>query len=463
MAITDGLGQAFYYGGYDLSGDTGSADDIGGGLVGTQDVTAINQSAYRRIGLLRDGRISWGAFFNKAAGQAHERLGALPTADRHLMWATGAAIGDPVACLVGKQINYDFTRPQDGSLTIAVNAQGNAYGLEWCDLLTAGKRTDTSATSGTAAEFGYDGEDFLLLPGASGDYASTPDAAALDIVGDLDLRVRVALNDWTPAAESTLIAKYTATGNQRSYALAVTTAGALIFRWSEDGTAEKTETSSANLGALAAGATTWVRATLDADVGGTDAAVNFYTSDDGVTWTALGVQQLNGATTSIFASTAVLELGGQTLGTVNRLAGKIFRAQVLSGIAGSSVAAPVASAASNSVTDATPRTWTVNGAAKLSSHTMHGAQAYLQVFSFAGTDVTVKLQHSADNGVADAFADITGGGFTQITAGPAVQRIEIAAGTEIKRYVRAVTVTTGGFTSLVFAAAVNVNVTAVTF
>jgi len=463
MAISNGLGQAFYYGGYDLSGDTGSADDIGGGLVGTQDITTIDLSAYKRIGLLRDGRISWGAFFNKATGRAHERLGELPTADRHLMWATGTAIGDPAACLVGKQINYDFTRPQDGSLTIAVNAQGNAFGLEWGDLLTAGQRTDTAATNGTAAEFGYDGEDFVLLPGASGDYVSTPDAAALDITGDIDLRVRVALNDWTPAAESTLIAKYTATGNQRSYALAVTTTGALIFRWSEDGTAEKTETSSANLGSLAAGATTWVRATLDADVGGTDATVSFYTSDDGVTWTALGTPQAVGATTSIFSSTAVLELGGQTLGTVNRLAGKLFRAQVLSGIAGTSVAAPVASAATDSVTDATPRTWTVNGNAYVSSHTNHGAQAYLQVFSFAGTDVTVKLQHSHDNGVDDAFADITGGGFTQITSGPTVQRIAIAAGTEIRRYVRAVTTTSGGFTSLVFVAAVNVNLTETEF
>lgn len=459
MAITGGLGQAFFYGGYDLSGDTGSADNINGGLVGTQDITTIDLSAYRRIGLLRDGGISWASFFNKAAGRAHERLGALPTADQHLMWATSSTLGAPAACLVGKQINYDPTRAQDGSLTIAVNAQGNAYGLEWGDLLTAGKRTDTGATSGTAAAFGYDGEDFVLLPGASGDYVSTPDAAALDITGDIDLRVRVAMDDWTPATESTLIAKYTATGNQRSYALAVTATGALIFRWSEDGTAEKTETSSA-VNTFTNGSTHWVRATLDVDNGGGDAAVNFYTSEDGSTWTALGAQQLNGATTSIFASTAVLELGAQTGGTVNRLAGKIFRAQVLSGIGGTSVAAPIASASGNGVTDATPRTWTVNGAAVVSSHTEHGLQAYLQVFSFAGTDVTVKLQHSHDN---STFADITGGGFTQITSGPTVQRIEVAAGTEIRRYVRAVTTTSGGFTSLVFAVAVNVNLTATTF
>ena len=149
--------------------------------------------------------------------------------------------------MVAKQLNYDGTRANDGAFTFAVSAQANGYGLEWGKQLTAGTRTDTGATNGTGVAFGYSGEDYLRVTGTSGDYASTPDAAALDITGDIDLRVKVALDDWTPAAESTLIAKYTATGNQRSYALAVTATGALIFRWSEDGTAEKSETSSAAL------------------------------------------------------------------------------------------------------------------------------------------------------------------------------------------------------------------------
>lgn len=154
MTIRSGLAQAFYYGGYNLSGDTGSANDLGGGLVGTQDVTTIDLSAYKRIGLLRDGRISWTSFFNDATGQAHERLSALPTADQHLMWLTGSSIGSPAACMIGKQIDYNPTRPQDGSLTIAVQAQANGYGLEWCDLLTAGVRTDTTATNGASLDLG---------------------------------------------------------------------------------------------------------------------------------------------------------------------------------------------------------------------------------------------------------------------------------------------------------------------
>jgi hypothetical protein len=83
-----------------------------------------------------------------------------------------------------------------------------------------------------------------------------------------------------------------------------------------------------------------------------------------------------------------------------------------------------------------------------------GLTAMLHVFSFAGTDVTVKLQESSDNGAGDAWADVTGGGFTQITAGPTSQRIQTARGLTVERYLRVVTVTTGGFTSLAFAVTV---------
>lgn len=458
MAKTSGLGDNFYVSGVDLSGDTASLGEIGGGH-SPIDVTGINKSAFERIGGLRDGRIEWVSHFNDATSQEHPTLSTLPTTDRILTYCRGTTLGNPAASLVGKQLNYDPTRADDGKLTIAVRAEGNAFGIEWGKQLTAGKRTDTTATNGTAVEFGYDGEDFLFLSGASGNYASTPDAASLDIVGDIDLRVRVNMDDWTPAAESTLIAKYTATGNQRSYALAITATGALIFRWSEDGTVEKTETSSA-VNTFTNGTTHWVRATMDVNNGAGDAAVDFYTSEDGSTWTALGAQQLNGATTSIFASTAVLELGSQTAGTVNRTAGKIYRAQVLSGIAGTAVASPIASVSSNTVTDATPLTWTVQGTAFISSHTMFGLQAYLQAFSLTGTSYTVTLQHSHDNGSTDAFAAITGAAFTAVSSAPTTERIATAA-IEIKRYVRAVT--TGTFTSGVFNVNACVNITATAF
>ena len=70
------------------------------------------------------------------------------------------------------------------------------------------------------------------------------------------------------------------------------------------------------------------------------------------------------------------------------------------------------------------------------------------MFAFDGTDVTVKIQDSADNAT---FADVAGLGFTQITSAPFVERISVANTTTIRRYVRAVTVTTGGVTSVSFA------------
>lgn len=452
------MGDNFYVSGVDLSGDTASLGEIGGSI-GLIDVTGINKSAFERIGGIRDGRIEWVSHFNDATSQEHPTLSTLVTTDRILTYCRGTTLGNPAASLVGKQLNYDATRADDGKLTFAVRAEANAFGIEWGKQLTAGKRTDTTATNGTAVEFGYDGEDFLFLPGTSGNTATTPDAASLDIVGDIDIRARIAPDDWTPASESFILAKYTTTGNQRSYALTLSATGALILRWSANGTAVLFETSSA-VNTFTNGSTHWVRATLDVDNGAGDAAVNFYTSEDGSTWTALGVEQLVGATTSIFASTAVLEIGGRDAGTAEFLAGKFFRGQVLSGIAGTSVAAPIASTSTNSVGDATPLTWTVNGTAYISSHTTNGLQAYLQAFSLTGTSFTVTLQHSHDNGSTDAFGAITGAAFTAVSSAPNTERIATAA-IEIKRYVRAVT--TGTFTSAVFNVNASVNVTSTVF
>lgn len=83
-----------------------------------------------------------------------------------------------------------------------------------------------------------------------------------------------------------------------------------------------------------------------------------------------------------------------------------------------------------------------------------GAQAYLQVTALTGTDATVKIQDSADN---ITFADVAGLTFTQVTAAPATQRLATVNTATIRRYVRASTVTTGGFTVLTFSLVVNKN------
>lgn len=254
MAKTSGLGDNLYIAGYDVSGDIQGLDRIGGGPAAL-DTTGIDKSANERIGGLRDGGIDTTAFFNPetiAAGGSrdgvHKVLSALPTADVQVMYCRGTTLGAAAACEVAKQIGYDPKRGNDGSLIFSMSSQSNGYGVEWSELLTAGKRTDVAAANGTAID--------------------------------------------------------------------------------------------------------------------------------------------GGAATSF------------------------------------------------------------------------GFQAYLQVFAFTGTDVTVKLQDSADN---VSFADVASGGFTQITAAPGAERIAVGGTATLRRYVRVSTVTTGGVTSVTFAVAVVRNRTAVTF
>jgi hypothetical protein len=248
MAKSSGLGDNLYVGGVDLSGDINSLGSVHGGPA-TIDVTGIDKLAYERVGGRRDGAIDFTAYFNPSAAQAHPVLSALPAADVQLAYCRGTTLGDPAACLVGKQVNYDPTRAAAGDLTIAVAAQANGFGLEWGRQLTAGKRTDVAATNGAGVDFG--------------------------------------------------------------------------------------------------------------------------------------------------ASSAF------------------------------------------------------------------GLQAYLQVFSFAGTSVTVKLQESNDNGGGDAYADTVGGGFTAVTVAPGVQRIATAGGQTVKQWLRVVTV--GTFNPAVFSVVVARNLTATTF
>ncbi|MDN3244161.1 hypothetical protein [Streptomyces sp. ZSW22] len=92
--------------------------------------------------------------------------------------------------------------------------------------------------------------------------------------------------------------------------------------------------------------------------------------------------------------------------------------------------------------------------------TAFGLQAYLHVTAFTGTDVTVKLQESSDNGVGDPWADVVGGTFTAAT-GVGAQRIQTARDQTVERYLRVVT--TGTFTNAVFAVSVIRNDVEVTY
>ena len=151
MAKTSGLGDRLFIGGNDISGDINAVDKIAGPLA-LINVTDITQSANSRLGGKRDGAIDFTAYFDPAIGASHPVLAALPTGDVLVTYIRGAALGNPAANMWARQVNYDGTRSATGELTFKVSAVGDAYGLEWCDQLTAGPRTDTAATNGASVD-----------------------------------------------------------------------------------------------------------------------------------------------------------------------------------------------------------------------------------------------------------------------------------------------------------------------
>lgn len=149
MAKQSGLGDNFYIGGFDLSGDIGQLNKISSPF-NVGDVTAINKSAHERLLLARDGQWQFTTFFDNAALAEHAALKTLPTADVVCSYFRGTTLQNAAAGLVAKQIDYDPTRGTDGSLTMKVDVQGNAFGMEWGESLTPGLRTDSAATVGAA-------------------------------------------------------------------------------------------------------------------------------------------------------------------------------------------------------------------------------------------------------------------------------------------------------------------------
>jgi hypothetical protein len=153
MAKKSGLGQQIFVHGYDLSGDVATIDNAGSPR-NLLDITAINAPATERLVGLSDGNISVSSWFNDSTEQEHVALSGLPRTDRIVTWAFGATRGDVAACLVAKQLNYDASRGTDGSLSFSIDTQADGISLDWCNTLTTGKETHSSAGSSTSRDDG---------------------------------------------------------------------------------------------------------------------------------------------------------------------------------------------------------------------------------------------------------------------------------------------------------------------
>lgn len=221
MAKQTGLGDNLYVAGYNVSGDVGAVNNIHGGP-SLLDVTAIDKSAYERLGGVRDGGLDFSGFFNDATDQLHTTVSTLPTADVSVMYCRGTAIGSPAASCVAKQINYDLTRGTDGSLTVAVEIQANGFGLEWGKQLTAGMVSISSA-----------GDQASIDQGAS---SSNGAQAYLQVLSLTGTSATVTVEDSADDAAFATLLSFTAATDTTTERVAVTGAVDRYIRASVAGT-----------------------------------------------------------------------------------------------------------------------------------------------------------------------------------------------------------------------------------
>ncbi|NUK22075.1 hypothetical protein [Streptomyces lunaelactis] len=239
-----------------------------------------------------------------------------------------------------------------------------------------------------------------VTTGTSG--ASTPDAAALDITGDIDIRFEATLSNWLKSggvsASVELCGKGLQTGNQRSWLLLMRDRR-LHFEWSAAGTTTIEKESTADLPVPPSGHIA-VRVTLDVNNGAAGNTVTFYTSDSvSGTWTQLGDPVITAGTTSIFNSTASVRVGdGWSDLTFEPAAGRIHAFELRNGIAGSAVANPDFSAATpgaSTLVDGTGKTWTLFGSGVFTSRRVRclpEVSKWPPKWHISGHNVTVPIQ-----------------------------------------------------------------------
>lgn len=220
----------------------------------------------------------------------------------------------------------------------------------------------------------YVADDLLYPPfglwlDGTGDYASTPDTAALDITGDITLEAEVTADDYTPGGFDVVLGKYVGSGNQRSYYMGINTSGQIVMGWSSAGTGatELTIVSTVALTTVVGNAERIAfRVQFDVNNGAAGRTATYETAPslDGP-WTAFDSTTAAG-TTSIFSGSAPLSAGAVDAGATAPFAGRIHRARVRSGLGDSgTIVADVRFLdeipGTTSFVDETSRTWTLAG------------------------------------------------------------------------------------------------------
>lgn len=199
--------------------------------------------------------------------------------------------------------------------------------------------------------------------GVSGNYCSTPNAAANQITGDIEIISCAEFQNWTSAASlRTFVAKWNEGSATLSYGFHLTSTGLLNLVYSTSGSYQAANDKNSTIAvSFTANQKGWVKCTLTAST----ATIRFYTSTDGVNWTQLGTN-VAASGTSIYNSSQTLNIGQTNDSSFfYPTLGKIYRATIANSIGGTPVvdfnpASYNASTSQVNWTSATGEVWTIN-------------------------------------------------------------------------------------------------------
>ena len=404
---------------YDNAGNVATASGFAGGPSQSFTYDNANQLTHTDYGT---GNIS--------RDYTYDNLGRLSTDTVK----TGA--GATLASLV---YGYDNNSNVATENTTGLSGAGtNTYSYDWANRLTSWTNPSNTVsnytwdgnsnrlTSGTTSAT-YDARNRLQstssangvsdihLTGAASNSISTPDSAALSSTSEVDVRVKVAMDDWTPTNGAELADKVRETGNQRSWDFWLEPNGTPMIKWSADGTNQLFAHLLTAPGFID-GTTHWIRFTLKTNNGSGGRDIKFYTSSDGTTWTQLGTTITQTGTTSVFDSTAPVELGAYN--GVGNAAAKFFAGQVYNGINGTQVANWQANTLNPSTptpaTDSAGNVWTINGTGWTTD--LSGSPVTTTyIYTPRGTEASKTVGTTTTNATFDALDRMTTFGTTSYT------------------------------------------------
>jgi hypothetical protein len=229
----------------------------------------------------------------------------------------------------------------------------------------------------------------LDLPNRAANYASTPDAAILDITGDIQLVAHLALDDVDYSTQQVILSKWSSS-TQKSYIFAIHN-GNMLFTYSTDLTTTGAfKTSTAAL-PYSDEEDFWVKYTVDVDNGAGDCDITFYHSTDGITWTQLGDVVQLGSTLAIASGTSEVQIGTIYSNTWD-LQGEIYSVRLYNGIDGTLAAgfdpSRDADIGDTSFVSTKGETWTVNADAAIFDHSV--AVNYIDMPSLSGSFISAQ-------------------------------------------------------------------------